>query len=285
MKTPATIEIIGTNGDLVTVSGPGQGDEGIELLTDPAGLLDEAPIKTIWQQSVFQEGATYVDTAIEPKDFVLNFALFDETGEDWEGVDQRFYGLFEVGKPATLVYRTDNSERTMQVVKHEATKTVTKHDPRFSQCSKMTVTLRAPRPFWVENTLVEELAFSGSGTKNITVDNETDRPMFPQWAFTAPGRWTIPDVDENDPHKVSRRIVTPQLRKGQNLTVDTYPLRETYVSEDRTNIAGLFAGVDFLGFIPPHTTGVVLPVKFEGETGGCQIRLVEEFQRPFGGRW
>lgn len=285
MKQAAVIEIIGANGDLVTVSGAGQGREGIELCSDPNGLLDEAPIKTIWQQSVFQEGATYVDTSIEPKDYVLTFDLFDENGEDWEGVDQRFYALFEVGKPSKIVYRTDQSDRYIEVIKLEATKTVTKHDPRFIQASKMTVTLRAPNPFWIENTVEEEAEFTASGTKNLHVQNDTDRPMFLQWAVTAPGQWEIPDVNPSEPGTVKRWVKTPVLKAGQNLTVDTHPLHETYVSQDRTNIAGLFAGVDFIGFIPPHTPEITLPVRFTGKSGTVGVRVVEQFQRPFGGRW
>lgn len=287
--TPARIDITDVHGRTWTVSGAGVGAEGVELAEDPQGLFDEAPISGIWQQSAFQEGSTYLGHTIEPIDLVLGFDIYGDTG-DWETIESRFYSGFAPDTPATIMVTTNSECRTLDVVKLKESKTQSKKDPRLLHHSKLILNLRAPFPFWKGDTHVAAFkATPGSTSGTLTVHNPTDRPLWLQWAMTAPGQWTIPDYDFADPtgRDGRRTITTPQLRPGEDLTIDTYPRHERYVAANGSNIAGRFAGVDFLYPLPPHTPPTVVPVSAAltgGTESSIQCRMVEYWTRPWGGR-
>lgn len=284
---PARIEITDINGFTWTVSGTGVGTEGVELAEDPQGIFDEAPINGIWQQSAFQEGATYLGHTIEPLDMVLGFDIYGDDG-DWEDIESRFYAGFAPDKPATITVTTEMGQRSIKVVKFKSAQSKSKKDPRLLHHSKLTLTLRAPWPFWEGDTHIsvfQPTTADASGT--LTIYNPTDRPLWPQWTVTAPGKWAIPDHDLANPTSQdhTRTITTPQLRQGEDLTIDTYPRNERYVAANGANIAARFGGVDFLYPIPPHTRPIQVPVRAQGAAGGAiQCRMVEYWTRPWGGR-
>lgn len=282
---PARIEIVGVNGERFVVSGPGMGEQGVELSKSPEGIHDEAPIKTIWQQSAFQEGATYVDYTIEPLDLVLAFDIVGEQ-DNWEDIESRFYGCFDPERPATIIITTAMESRTLKVTKLEHSKTTAERDPRILGWSKITFTLRAAWPFWEGRTVIKNVQINTAGTAYIEVSNPTDRPIWMQWAVTAPGRWTLPDFSFMGDANAARTVTTPTLASGQDLTIDTYPLRESYTAADGSNIAGRFGGIEFQFPVPPHTPQTLLPVKLEAgaASSGAQLRMVEYWQRPWGGR-
>ncbi len=286
MQDSALIEVVGADGSMWTVSGPNAGLEGVELALSPQGLIDEAPIKGVWQQSAFQEGATYLGHAIEPIDLILPFNIVSDS-EDWEDIEQRFHAAWDEVKPSYIVVTTGGERRSLEVVKYESITTKNERDPRLLQWSIMTVTVRAPWPFWVGDTVVSE-AKSADETAymTVTISNPTDRPMWLQWAVSSPGRWTIPDFDWGVGDLPNRKITTPTLTDGQDLTIDTNPMHEPYVAADGSNIAGRFGGVLFQHSVPPHTLPTDVPVKLEGGSGDSvvQCRMIESFKRPWGGR-
>lgn len=286
----ALIEVYGIHGEHFVVSGPGMGEQGVELARDPEGLFDEAPFTTVWQQSAFQEGATPIMSNPDPIDLVLGFHIYaDESrGMNWDGVESAFFGCFHPTRPATIVVTTDSGSRSLEVVKLEKTRQDSKIDPRINGYSVMEVTLRAPYPYW--RGLTHTSTFSAStaaASGTVTVFNPTDAYMWLSWAATAPAKWTIPDRDWEGSIHANRAITTPTLRAGQDLTIDTYPTRETYTAANGSNIAGRFGGVDFLYPIPPHTPRTDLPVSYvSGSTGRdniIQARMVEDWQRAAGG--
>lgn len=287
MATPLLIEIEGCDGQWWTVSGPNMGREGVELASDPEGLHDEAPFTTIWNQTASQEGATYNGTTWEPRDLVLSFDIYGEQeGETWEEVESRFSASFDVEDPALIrVTSPSGSTRTLKVTKMTSSVTSAKNDPRFQQRSKMVLTLRAAWPFWEGDTVVSEfVAPNGHASGHVLVSNPTDRPMWLKWALTAPGAWTLPDYNLKGPDHQRRTILTPTLRTGEDLTIDTYPTTETYTAANGSNIAGLFGGVDFLYPIPKRTYDLKLPVSVEGGglNAACQVRQVHYWDRAYG---
>lgn len=284
---PALIEIIGVDGSEWTVSGPGAGQEGVELDLEPQGLIDEAPIKGIWQQSAFQHGATYLGHSIEPIDMVLPFSIVGD-GDDWEYIESRFHAAWSEDKLTLIRVTTGDRRRTLSVVKFEHIKTTTEsgRDPHLLQWSDITITARAGWPFWEGDTIVSEATTTASSTDlTLTIANPTDTWMWPKWAMTAPGKWRIPDGDWGEGDMPNRAVWTPTLRSGQELTIDTNPLNEPYVAADGSNIAGRFNGVLFLHPIPPRTPPTDLTVRVEGASGtsAVQCRQVHYWKRPWGG--
>ena len=334
MAKAAKITIIGVDGSEWVVSGPGMGKQGVELDVAPEGLTDEAPIKQIWQQSAFQEGATLLGTSVEPIDMVLGFHIFDHEGEDgnyhdWREVEMRFQRAFHHSKPARIVYSGGGTlPRTLEVVKLESFTSKNRHDPRLNQYSLVTVTLRAPFPYWRGLTFQYNFKLAPGTNVDITFDNNSDTYMWPKWTVTAPGIWLLSDYDfegptkppkkvqsrlktaidellgkdpnliETDPRLIAlmekqpqRTVRTPYLKKGQDLVVDTYPRRETYVAADGSNIAGRMQGVDFINGIPPYTRDVTLHATYIGSKldfvnnrlpdGLVRIETTEYWKRPY----
>lgn len=290
-RRTATIEIVGHDGRRFRVSGPGQGGEGVVLANSPDDLHVEAPITPIYQQGAFQEGATYLGHTVEPKDLVLGFVIDPPFNQDsWEEIESYFFGAFDPVKYARIEYTTPDGEmRYLNVRKHAAMKIASEKDPRIANMSNMVVTLRADWPYWRSPSPV---VYSGKidtgGSAEFTVSNPTDLDLWLKWTLTAPGKWRVPDycltADEGTSLR-TRRVITPNLTDGQHLTIDTYPRRETYISADGSNIAGRFAGIDFLYPVPPHTPPTTYTVTYEGDgTGTFQCRQEHNWLRPWGGR-
>lgn len=287
--TASLIEIVGVNGQHWTVSGDGMGEQGVELDRDPDGLFDAAPFTSLWQQGSTQEGATYLGTTIEPLDMVLEFHVSSDPkhGRDWDAVEADFFASFDPKRHATIKVTSEMGTRTIKVVSLERIERISAIDPRILGYCKVRLTLRAPWPFWEGITrLATVTAPTANHYTDITVWNPTDRPMWLKWTMTAPGRWVVPDFSFADDEHAHRRVTTPTLRAGQDLTIDTYPRHERYVAADGSNIAGRFGGVDFLYPVPPRTAPTQVPVEVIGGVAGqstIQCRMVEMWQRAEGG--
>lgn len=284
----ALIEIVGVNGELWTVSGPGMGEQGVILADDLEALFDEAPWTAIWRQGATQEGATLEGVSPEPIDLVLSFETFSsDSGMPWDEVEARFFQSFDTIKEATIRI-TDNGEaRTLRVVKMTNAKMKSKKDPRLIGKATIILTLRAGWPYWEGDTYTSTFAPSGVDgvwEGEVIVSNPTDAPIYLEWSISAPGVWHIPDHDFENPESPPHQISLPPLTVGQFLTIDTYPREETYILADGTNFAGRMGGVDFLHPIPPRTPETRLPIRVSGHTAGAfaQARMVRHWKRPTG---
>jgi len=232
MAQGAKIEIIGADGSRWVVSGPGMGEQGVELDVKPEGLINEAPIKQIWQQSAFQEGATYMGTSIEPIDLVLGFHVWDYIDDNgkthtWEEVERKFFRAFHERKKAQIAYTANNGKtRTLDVIKMESITTESDHDPRLNEYSKVVVALRAPFPYWRGETQRQDVKIEpGEAIAKFTLDNPTDTYMWPKWTMTAPGMWIIPDYDlEEIPDvKVANRSIIDLVSELIKVDDDNLP--------------------------------------------------------------
>lgn len=288
----ATITIVGVDGSRWVVSGPGSGEQGVLLDVDPDGLHDEAPIKTLWSQSSYEEGATYDGYNIEPIDLVLTFVVFGDStvGRTWRQTDSAFRQAFSNEVEAVIEFEdpeaVEFAVRTLSVRPFSSMATRSKHDPRLGQYARSTVTLRAGVPFWKSGERFSTFSTdSASASGSVEISNPTDRPLWLRWALTAPGQWVLPDWNFKGGLHAKRTIEIPKLSTGQDMTIDTYPLRESYVSVDGHNIAGRFGGVEFLHPVPPHTPPTMIPVKLTGGSGTniVQVRMVDYWKMPYGG--
>lgn len=288
--TAKKITIIGVDNSQWIVSGEGSGTEGVILDDNPGGLDDEAPIKTLWSQSVYQDGATYDGYVVEPLDLVLTFFIFGDKdfNRSWSDTNSQFRKAMDtsMGGEVQIVVETDSGERTLFVRKYQATRSTNKKDPHLLKYSKATFTMRAEVPFWLGETVVSTVQTStATMTANVTVSNPTDRPIWLEWAVTSPGKWILPDYNFAGGPYAFRKIALPELSAGQDMTIDTHPLHETYIAADGHNIAGRFGGVDFLHPIPPHTPNTLLPVQVSNGSGTsiCQVRMKQYWNLPYGG--
>lgn len=280
------LTLIGRDGIRWTIHGRHAAAQGVALLQGTKPLW-EAPIKSVWMQGAFQEGATYLGYRTEPLDPVLVFGIRGRSTIDWQRTEAQF--LASLGNPDdTLVLeaRSPSGVRTLGLRLTDTPEQVGEHDEEKNAFSKYIVQFRAGWPRWVGETEVSSWSSpSSSGSGFVTVSNPTDTWMYPQWVCTAPGRWVVPDYSWTDDGQASRLITTPTLAVGQDLTIDTYPAHEPYVAADGSNIAGRFGGVMFLHPVPPHTPPTQLPVSLEaGEAGAAiMLRMPRNYRRPKGG--
>ena len=218
MAEPAKIAIIGADGSEWVVSGPGMGKQGVELDVAPEGLTDEAPIKQIWQQSAYQEGATLLGTSVEPIDMVLGFHIFGYTDDNgryhpWQEVETRFQRALHHAKPTQIAYDDDGTTRTIDVVKLESNVSKNTRDPRLNQYSLITTTLRAPFPYWKGRTYLQEQVVEPNTTAYFNIENNTDTYMWPKWTLSAPGVWLVSDYDYETTPKSTDTVLSKIAKK------------------------------------------------------------------------
>ena len=281
-----TLEIHGIGGRKWNIHGPRAGEQGVALLEGSSGFW-EAPITSVWMQGAFQEGATYMGFRTDPLDVVLAIGIRGASREQWMRNDTDFLlGLGSPDEEFKLVATSPTGTRSITLRLTDAPERVGDTDTSDQNFSRYVIQARAGWPRWIGEPVISSwTSETGTGEGFVTVTNPTDTWLYPQWVMDAPGKWSIPDFSWDDGRWKDRVINAPTLSAGQDLTIDTYPANEPYVSADGSNIAGRFGGVMFLHPIPPHTEATQLPVKVTGGSPGASIalRMPRNWRRPFGG--
>ena len=280
------LTLVGHDGVRWNIHGRHAARQGVALLKGSKKLW-EAPIKSVWMQGAFQEGATYLGYKTEPIDLVLAIGVRGKDREEWQATDSRF--IASMGSPddeVTLEARSSSGTRSLTLRLMASPELAGDYEEHRNGVSQYVMQFRAGWPRWVgeaDTSVWTSAASTGSGF--VTVTNPTDTWMYPQWVCSAPGRWVVPDFSWGDDDQASRLITTPTLSTGQDLTIDTYPANEPYVARDGSNIAGRFGGVMFLHPVPPHTPPTKLPVRLEAGKAGSAImlRMPRNYRRPWGG--
>ncbi|MFD3511229.1 phage tail protein [Nocardia sp. NPDC058666] len=293
--SPALITITGVDGSTWTISGQGRGREGVDLGTAPSGLYD-APVTTIWNQTAFQNGATYGGYSTNRREVVFGVNIFEKAGRSWESVDSAWRKAWAYDADSIMTVTTDYGSRSLALRMSQQPDFKPNKDPHLNLWGQVTMTCTAGVPWWVEepatSTWVSTISTTNGTTQSgtVTVANPTDQPMHLQWVCSAPGRWTLPDFSfGNNYHDraeedADRVVVLPNTVAGQDLVVDTDPARETLVAADRSQMWALMGGRGFEYMIPPYTPATVLPVKVTGAPAGASVMVVQprNWSRPWG---
>lgn len=280
------LQLHSSTGRVWHIHGDNAGAEGVGLLEGADGLW-EAPIKSVWMQGAFQEGATYLGFKTEPLDVVLPIGIRGETYAEWARTDSMF--RHDLGDPDTefsLVAISASGRRELKLRLTDSPVSVRATDPSVDHYTRLVVQARAGWPRWEGLAEASGHTFpTGSGTGSVTVSNPTDTWLYLLWVCDAPGKWVLPDFSWRDDQWHDRIITTPSLSAAEALTIDTYPANESYVAANGSNIAGRFGGVEFLFPIPPHTPLTQLPVKLTGGQPGASVmvRMPRNWRRPRGG--
>ncbi|AKF27784.1 minor tail protein Gp27 [[Brevibacterium] flavum] len=280
------LQLHSSTGRVWHIHGASAGAEGVALLEGADGLW-EAPIKSVWMQGAFQEGATYVGFRTEPLDVILPIGIRGETYAEWAHADSLFRN--DLGDPDSefsLVAISESGQRELKLRLTDTPVNVRTTDPGEDHYTRLVVQARAGWPRWVGEAEASGFtSTNGNSSGFVTVTNPTDTWLYPLWVCDAPGKWSLPDFSWRDDQWHDRVITTPTLGSGEALTIDTYPANESYVSANGSNIAGRFGGVEFLFPIPPHTPPTQVPVKVSGGQAGASVmvRMTRNWRRPRGG--
>ncbi|GAB4582310.1 phage tail protein [Nocardia sp. IFM 10818] len=290
MAQAATIEVEGVDGSQWTLSGPGQGREGVELGTTPTGLYD-APVTTIWNSTAFQIGATYGGANWQKRDVVFGVNIFETPGASWESVDSAWRKAWAYDRDCKLVVTTEYGSRTLHLRMSQQPEFKPLRDPHLKRWGQVTMTCTAGVPWWVEED-VTAAAESTTDTREegksetlwLPVSNPTDQPLWLRWVATAPGVWTLPDFSWKDDEYKNRVITLPSLVAGQDITVDTDPMEEMIVAADHTSVWARMNGKMFMHSVPAWTPETTVPVTVRGAAPGAriQVRCPRNWSRPWG---
>lgn len=289
MASPATIELVGVDGSRWTLSGPGQGFEGVELATNPIGLYD-APVTTIWNSTAFQIGATFGGYRTNKRDVVFQVNVFAASGISWEEADSAWRKAWAYDRDCTLIITTDFGSRRLKLRMSEQPDIKTKRDPHINEISVVTMTCTAGDPYWYEDDVVSSWVSTvdtrggGSQSGTVTVSNPTDLQIWLKWVLKSPGRWTVPDFSWQSDEWANRRILLPTQAAGEDVVINTDPMEDQAVALNGAQFWARMNGVSFLFPVPPYTKPTALPVTVTGAAAGTgiQLRCPRPWSRPWG---
>ncbi|WP_069165466.1 hypothetical protein [Nocardia altamirensis] len=298
------IELEGHNGQRFTVAGPGAGARGVYLAPENDGtefdLLYDAPVKTIWNSTAFQLGASYGGMREEKYEFTLAFHVIESATAAWRDNDSALRKAFSYEKRSKLWVQVDDSRRRLDVQLASNPRVKVGTDPNGRQYGLVLVPLAAAYPRWMEADVTATFVTTKDTTNGSTelgsvkIANPTDTEIWLKWVLQGTGaiKWTLPDFSFGDDRfdratkDADRMIVMPELRANENVRVDTdeMAMEGQVVSSLDTAVYQRMNGKMFLYPVPPYTPETTLPVAVTGapQGAGLQVRVPRLWTRPWG---
>ncbi len=297
-------------GSTFVTHGEGAGAQGVWNAAGQVQGIYDAPVKTTWKSSAFQEGSTYRSSKRLHRDMDLGFHIThtllakgqvaDRSAEENESLFRKIFDYSldeweEDPEPTTLHIQTAQSgERKIDVLLHDTPVFDADVDPVAQQYFGLILKLRSGKPMWYSDTVITQASSaSTSATLSITVSNPTDQPMKHQWILTR-ANWSIPDPSwrggrgARSPGGVfaSRTIDVP-VGSEQGGCVISLDRNEDLMVRDvhYTNMLPLLGGKLFKHVIPPYTQQQTLTLSYTGApAGGAMAQLVQPrlWSRPWG---
>lgn len=241
-----------------TIYGPGQGDRGAWLLTDPKGIYD-APLKTSWEQTTNSVGAIPTGVSYPPRDLQISLGVIGEDSPaQWRKTDSQLRLAFSELADSTLRVTTEDGIRELNCRLYDTPVMTSDIDPSVGRYAATVFSLRAGNPMWQGETVTHEWTFTGKNFYDtITIENPSDRPLWPQWVLPAPTSVVLPDIDFTTAQE--HWVTMPWQRAGQDVLVDTRPGVEEAVCAGYPMWLATVPD-HFLHPIPPHTPPTPLPI-------------------------
>lgn len=290
----AKIEIFGVHGEYFCVSGPGKGDQGVELRPKLEGAID-APVTSLWLPGAY--GQTFVDFRWDRRDMVFTLFTFDPWGDDpevWHTVDSKLRFAFDYVKETTIRFTTSDGYRELKVrlieePKAYATDQWEGKDPHLWAAANVVFTVGAELPFYVGKTDVYVWESDNpSGRTEFDLNVECDVPIWPRWTLTDQARWRLPDFSWGNEEfgrgvaDLGRTVPLPYLPAGAGCVADSDPRRMTLMAANRMHLQGLWGGKDLLYPIAGGTYSK-LPMSVKDAPNGfaCKLEVPKWFTRPW----
>lgn len=300
-----TIDIYGKQGQVYRISGPGQGMQGFELAPGSTGLLQDAPVKTVWHKTMFGQSMSGMEW--ERRDIVWTINVGVNLGYDplrdpdeWHDLYDELRQAFSYTSDTTIKYGSADGDRLLYARMLETPKPFSAHqfeggDPkRWSMCS-VVMTMACEFPFYVGPSEVYEWEFEGAGQfwTKLPFYNPSDVPIWPVYEATHSARWHIPDFSwgneefgrgQSDLDKIVR---TPELRVGENIQIQTRPDLETYQAENDAPVGLRASGRDFEYPIlpgegdPSPEYGAVFMADKVVDGGALRLELPRWYSSPY----
>lgn len=289
MSQHLKIEIEGRDGSQWTISGPGYGQQGVILKPKVSQLID-APVKTLYVPGPF--GEEYAGKRVQRREMVFTVQVGSEdmTPEEWAVADAAWRWAWSYDEESTMTVTVLNGDGSVESSRYiklrllEAPKPYGDRDPYIYGDEEVVMTVTATFPYWRSADRVYEWA--GSGSHTFTVENDGDVPVWPRWALSAPGTWTLPDYSWGNAMysravaDAARTVELPALPAGAHASVDSDPRVQTIVCVNEYPAQQQWRGKDLLYPIMPGASGD-FPVSLDSGEGAAILTVPAWYSRPW----
>lgn len=273
------IEVVGSNGDKVTLAGENAGMEGIWLAEGVEGLMDPE-VDIITKSSGSRPGSRLVSHRIVERTIVFKVTIENDEDDSWADRDDRWRGLWGYDTPTEIrVTTTQWGTRILTAFLNEI-EVDTEYDPFVNGSTDVTMTVTAYDPFWYADAKVMELPMTTSGVYTFKFDepiNPTPNPVFPEYVLEGAGTYKIPDGDTG--------IKLPlTLEQGEAVVVNTDPGTRQVVEASGVPVWARMNGVRWRHPIPAKSPITELAVDTTNvvENTRAMIIIRQPFNRPWG---
>lgn len=262
-----TIDIWAKSGQIYRISGPGQGKQGISMAPNSVGLLQDAPVKTIWHKTMFGQAMSGMEW--ERRDIVATLNVGEEMGydpdrdpDDWYDLYSEIRSAFSYTEDTKIVYGSADGDRILYARMTETPKPFSAQrfegkDPRLWSYGSVVLTMGCEFPFYLGPSEKYEWNFDGpSGWARIPFYNPGDVPIWPIFEVAEGAQYSLPDYSWGNEEygrgltDLDKIITTPLLRMGETCEIQTRPDLETYQSENDAPVGLRANGRDFEYPIP-----------------------------------
>lgn len=291
-------------GRRIRIAGPGQGQQGYFMAPNSQGLLDDAPVKTIWHKSMFGESFSGMEWERRELIWTCNIGYEEcldpeRDPDEWHALYSDWRNMFSYNEDTKIIYGTPTDERVLYARLVEKPKPFSTlqfegRDPKLWNFGSVVMTMGCELPFYVGPTETYEWEFSGSGMAWTTIPlyNPSDVPIWPEYEVTARAQWHLPDFSWGNEmygrgfQDVEKVIKTPYLDKGENCVIQTRPDRETYQSSNDSPVGLRADGRDFEYPIPPDAgdptdTGAVFRATAAYDGGALKAHFPRWYSSPY----
>lgn len=289
----AKIEVFGVHGEHFVISGPGKGDQGVELMPKLKGAID-APVKSLWVPGAF--GQSFVDFRWERRDIVFTVNVFALNGDpgQWMAIDSKWRFAFDYVQETTIRFTTAQGYRDLKVRLLEEPKAYETgpwegKDPMIYACSTVQMTVAAELPFFVgPSDFYEASGDTAKARWTWKLNVDCDVPVWPKWTLTDQATWRLPDFSWGNQEyargvtDAGRTVELPFLPKGAGCVANSDPRVQTLLANNRIHLQGLWKGQDLLYPIAGGTYSKI-PVQVTGATSGyaCRLEVPKWYTRPW----
>lgn len=304
-----TIDIEGRQGQLYRVSGPGMAKQGVFMAPNSTGLLDDAPVKTIWHKTMFGQAMSGFEWERREMVFTLNVGYDpdypidpEREPDEWHDLYAEIRQAFSYQEDTKIHYGSPDGDRLLFARLLEKPKPFSTHafegkDPKLFIFGSIVLTMACEFPFYVGQSDWYEWEFEGSGTfwTKLPFFNPSEVPIWPYYQISERARWHLPDYSwgneeygrgQTDLDKIVR---SPFLEMGESCDVYTRPDTETYQSENDAPVGLRAQGRDFEYAIPPGEgvgsddpdDGAVFVATEVVDGGALRMELPRWYSSPF----
>lgn len=263
------IDIEDRFGELIRISGPGQGAQGYFMAPNSQGLLDDAPVKTIWHKTMFGQSYSGMEWERREPIFTINIGYDEQIDperdpDEWHDLYASLRARFYYDRDTKFIYRSPDEDRIMYARLIDKPKPFSTHsfegkDPKLWSFGSVVFTMGCEFPFYIGKSERYEWNFEGTGRRwtKIPHYNPSDVPIWPTYEASEGALYFIPDYSWGNEYygrgqaDLDKIVPTPLLRTGETCDIHTRPDEETYQAANDAPVGLRANGKDFEYPIPP----------------------------------